>query len=73
MTWPFHEASYTPAPVLPPLAPSGVTFRDPITGMEFILIKGGCYQMGDVFDDGDREERPLHEVCGYDFIREGSK
>ncbi len=55
------------APVLPPPAPSGVTYRDPVTGAEFVLIKGGCYPMGDVFDDGDREERPVHEVCVDDF------
>ena len=35
--------------------------------MDFVLIKGGCFQMGDVFDDGDREERPVHEVCLDDF------
>jgi sulfatase modifying factor 1 len=45
--------------------PSGVTYRDPVTGMEFVLIKGGCFQMGD--EDGDREEKPAHEVCVDDF------
>jgi formylglycine-generating enzyme required for sulfatase activity len=35
--------------------------------MEFVLIKGGCFQMGDIFDDGDRAERPVHEVCVEDF------
>jgi formylglycine-generating enzyme required for sulfatase activity len=54
------------APV-PIVSPSGITFREPITGMDFVLIKGGCFQMGDVFDDGDREERPIHEVCLDDF------
>lgn len=24
----------------------GVAFTDPVTGMEFVLVKGGCYQMG---------------------------
>jgi formylglycine-generating enzyme required for sulfatase activity len=52
----------TPAPAA---APSGVTYRDPVTGIEFILIKGGCFQMGD--EDGDRNERPVHEVCIDDF------
>ncbi len=41
--------------------------RDPITGMEFLLIKGGCYQMGDVFGDGNPNEKPVHEVCVGDF------
>jgi formylglycine-generating enzyme required for sulfatase activity len=56
-----------PQAPLPIVSPSGITFREPITGMDFVLIKGGCFQMGDVFDDGDREERPVHEVCLDDF------
>jgi formylglycine-generating enzyme required for sulfatase activity len=39
------------------------TFKDPYTGMEFVLIKGGCYQMGDTFEDGRRDEKPVHNVC----------
>jgi formylglycine-generating enzyme required for sulfatase activity len=42
-------------------------YRDPATGMEFVLVKGGCYQMGDVFGDGNPNEKPLHEVCVGDF------
>jgi formylglycine-generating enzyme len=53
-----------PALVTPP-APSGVHFKDSIAGIEFILIKGGCFRMGD--EEGDREERPVHEVCVDDF------
>ncbi len=52
-----------PVHAAPP--PSGVTFKDTVTGMEFVLIKGGCFQMGD--DEGDREERPVHEVCVSNF------
>lgn len=52
-------------PRMPAVSSSGVSFRDPVTGMDFVLIKGGCYQMGD--EDGDREERPVHEVCVDDF------
>src|SRR5208337_2346773 len=44
-----------------------LTSRDPTTGMEFILIKGGCYQMGDIFGDGDSDEKPVHEVCIDDY------
>jgi formylglycine-generating enzyme required for sulfatase activity/TolB-like protein len=54
------------APV-PVVSPSGISFREPTTGMDFVLIKGGCFQMGDVFEDGDRNERPAHEVCVDDF------
>jgi formylglycine-generating enzyme required for sulfatase activity len=54
-----------PEPRMPAVSPSGVSFRDSITGMDFVLIKGGCYRMGE--DDGDRGERPAHEVCVEDF------
>lgn len=39
------------------------TFADPITGMEFVLLPGGCFLMGDTFGDGDLDEKPVHEVC----------
>ncbi|MBT4267704.1 MAG: SUMF1/EgtB/PvdO family nonheme iron enzyme, partial [Deltaproteobacteria bacterium] len=43
------------------------TYRDPLTGMEFVFIKGGCYQMGDQFSDGEPDEKPVHRVCVDDF------
>lgn len=43
------------------------SFTDPATGMEMIFVKGGCYQMGDTFGDGDANEKPIHEVCVNDF------
>jgi formylglycine-generating enzyme required for sulfatase activity len=42
-------------------------YTDPITGIEFIFIPGGCYRMGDIFGDGDADEKPVHEVCVNDF------
>lgn len=56
---PIHQEPVYVAP------PSGVAYRDPVTGMDFILIKGGCFLMG--AEDGDREERPVHEVCVDNF------
>ncbi len=41
----------------------GKTYTDPTTGMEFVYVKGGCYPMGDTFGDGDKDEKPVHEVC----------
>ncbi len=38
-----------------------------LTGMEFVFIKGGCFDMGDTFGDGEDDERPVHEVCVDDF------
>ena len=42
-------------------------YTDPETGMEFVLVKGGCYDMGDTFDLGQNEEQPIHRVCVDDF------
>jgi len=39
--------------------------KKPPKGMVF--IKGGCFKMGDIFGDGDPDERPVHEVCVDDF------
>ncbi|HKN19336.1 MAG TPA: SUMF1/EgtB/PvdO family nonheme iron enzyme [Dissulfurispiraceae bacterium] len=36
--------------------------------MEFAMVKGGCYGMGDSFGDGYADERPVHEVCVNDFF-----
>ena len=46
---------------------SSRSFTDSKTGMEFVFVKGGCYQMGDTFGDGARDEKPVHEVCLDDF------
>lgn len=41
--------------------------RDSVTGMEFVFVKGGCFQMGDTFGDGLSDEKSVHEVCVDDF------
>ncbi len=43
----------------------GDTFTDPTTGMEFVFVPGGCFRMGS--NDGDSDEKPVHEVCVDDF------
>lgn len=48
-------------------APDVAAYKDPVTGTEFVLIKGGCYEMGDVFADGGTDEKPAHKVCVDDF------
>jgi len=47
----------------------GKTFKDPTTGMDFVFVKGGCYQMGcgSWTSDCDGDEKPVHEVCVDDF------
>ncbi len=32
-----------------------------------VLIKGGCFEMGDVFNTGAVDEKPVHTVCISDF------
>ncbi len=32
-----------------------------------VFVNGGCFQMGDVFGDGEADERPVHKVCVDDF------
>ena len=44
----------------------GDTFTEPKTGMEFVYVKGGCYQMGCGSWSGDCDplrEQPVHKVC----------
>jgi len=48
---------------MPVLSPgrAGDTWVDPVTGMEFVFVPGGCFQMGS--DSGEADEKPVHEVC----------
>jgi len=68
VTWDV-EASGAPVavPTAAPVVASGSGFTDPTLGMPFVKIKGGCYDMGDTFGDGDKDEKPVHEVCVGDF------
>ncbi|MBF0459879.1 MAG: SUMF1/EgtB/PvdO family nonheme iron enzyme [Magnetococcales bacterium] len=34
----------------------------PLTGMVFVWVPEGTFQMGDLFGDGRRDEKPVHEV-----------
>ena len=40
----------------------GDIWKDPYLGMEFVFAKGGEFEMGDVFNDGNSDEKPVHEV-----------
>ncbi|MEE9614723.1 MAG: formylglycine-generating enzyme family protein [Thermodesulfobacteriota bacterium] len=64
----------TPSPPSPaaPKAPQERTaeYVDPVTGMEFVLVKGGCFEMGDTFNEYHNDPVkpvPVHEVCLDDF------
>jgi len=32
-----------------------------------VFVKGGCFDMGDIFDTGTSDEKPVHTVCVGDF------
>jgi len=49
------------------LTTSGDSFADSATGIQMVFVKGGCYQMGDTFGDGDKDEKPVHNACVSDF------
>lgn len=42
-------------------------FNEPLTGMRFVLIKGGAFDMGDSTHNGYAFERPLHRVNIQEF------
>ncbi len=42
-------------------------YQDSATGMKFVFVRGGCYEMGDFSGDGSFEEYPLHTVCVNNF------
>jgi len=46
---------------------AAATHLAPTTGIKMVLVKGGCYQMGDTFGDGAADEKPVHTVCLDDF------
>ncbi len=37
------------------------------TEKDMQFIKGGCFDMGDIFGDGSGDEKPVHKVCVSDF------
>ncbi len=45
------------------------TWREPVTGIEFVFVPGGCYLMGSPQSEGSRhmDEGPVHEVCVKDL------
>ena len=45
----------------------GEVWHDPVTGIEFVFVMGGCFDMGDNFGDEYANEKPVHEVCVDNF------
>lgn len=49
---------------------AGPATKDKLPAIDLVMVKGGCYQMGDVFGEGNKDvpdETPVHEVCVNDF------
>ena len=44
---------------------AGKIWIEPVTGMEFVWVPGGCYEMGcgSWTSDCNSDEKPVHEVC----------
>ncbi len=44
---------------------AGKIWKEPVTGMEFVWVPKGCYEMGcgNWTSDCYRDEKPVHEVC----------
>ena len=38
-------------------------WTDPATGMEFVWVPEGCFQMGSSSSEAHDDEKPVHEVC----------
>lgn len=43
----------------------GDSWTDPMNGIEFVFVPGGCFNMGS--NSGDKDEMPVHEVCVDEF------
>ena len=42
-------------------------YLEPVTKMTFVFVKGGCFDMGDLHDEGEYDETPVHRVCVDDY------
>ncbi|MBF0177249.1 MAG: SUMF1/EgtB/PvdO family nonheme iron enzyme [Magnetococcales bacterium] len=49
-------------PALPVLPEGDKSWHCPVTGMAFLLLPGGTFPMGSPPDQGESDERPLHQV-----------
>ncbi|MGE4299449.1 MAG: formylglycine-generating enzyme family protein [Desulfovibrionaceae bacterium] len=62
---PEEEKPVAAIPTAPGASTPGAAWREPATGMDFIWVPAGCFQMGspDTEAHRDPDEGPLHEVC----------
>lgn len=58
---PEENSSSTPSPRYFGTPQPGDTWTETITGMVFVWVPAGCFQMGS--NSGESDEKPVHEVC----------
>lgn len=60
-----QTAKTGPSAVSKPVPAGQNTFFERSTGMEFVWLKGGCFQMGSPMSERNRDmdEGPVHQVC----------
>jgi len=46
----------------------GAVFTEAATEMEFVFVKGGCYQMGNTFESGAGKALPYHPIYFEDYV-----
>ncbi len=52
----------------PEITPAKITTKRDLPNLpEMVFVKGGTFTMGDVFGDGEADEKPTHEVTVSDF------
>ena len=51
----------------PSFGASAKIYAEPVAGIYFTHVTGGCYKMGDTFGDGAENEKPPHDACVSDF------
>ena len=61
----YKEQVVTIKAVLTPPAPAaGDTWRDPVSGFDFVWVPKGCFKMGNTFGGvGGENELPVHDEC----------
>ena len=60
-----------PAKTGPAIGSDSGIFRDPAAGIEFVNIPGGSLRMGNIWEDGGQDEKPVHlvEVAAFQLGR----
>jgi formylglycine-generating enzyme required for sulfatase activity len=64
---PGQDSCHRCKPPQPDLREKTPVIKDPVCGLEFVLVLGGTFSMGDTLDQGIENEKPVHQVTLDDF------